>query len=358
MRFEVTYEVTFGALTSTPGASYYSAYTNTLTVAGEGDCVGSHGSVVSGNLVGELVQCGGASHYQNLAYVNITLPVGCDVVAFNAAYSLGSPAAGRTSVYEFDGSSEAVSHNSPLSSPTGGFVDWSPPSWGDVVGATNIGFVVANGAFGTPGSSAFDFIAFTCSFTGATPTPRQIISQAATPTATSTGASVPDTLPTVIPTWTPDSVCPVGANPFGWGYVTPDPLWYLQCGQCIKVPPTLYPTYAPDSAGGGQYNFNHRCAVVIPPNIGDVNPRGDPKTFLMPGLDLGDPECIVFEAWTVSFLDDIVGIEDVGLPQISVCMYPVTFGNLVIFGYLIPLDEILGSLVGFQLLRWLFFRSG
>lgn len=191
-----------------------------------------------------------------------------------------------------------------------------------------------------------------------TPTPRQIISQANTPTMTPTGAVISDTLPTHVPSWTPDAVCPSGANPYGWGRITPDPLWIMQCAQCVHIARTPYPTYAPDSSGSGTYNFYNRCTVVVPQSVGNVNPRGDPKTFYLPGMDLSEPECLTFQEWTVSFLDPVIGIEDVGLPEISICIISVTFGNIVFFGYIIPVDEILGTIVGMRVLFWFFFGRG
>lgn len=191
-----------------------------------------------------------------------------------------------------------------------------------------------------------------------TPTPRQIISQANTPTMTPTGAVISDTLPTHVPTWTPDAECASGANPYGWGRVTPDPLWIMQCAQCVHIARTPYPTYAPDSSGSGTYNFYNRCTAVVPASVGNVDPRGDPKTFYIPGMDLSEPECLTFQEWTVSFLDPVIGIEDVGLPEISICIISVTFGNIVFFGYIIPVDEILGTIVGMRVLFWFFFGRG
>jgi hypothetical protein len=159
---DICFVVTFGG--SLPSGCYeWDSYTLTLsaTVTDEGDCAGTHGTVSGGNLNGTPISCGGAGLNQNIAFLNITLPIGCDVVSWNAPYILGSPTAARTSVYNWIGTTWDKSHNSPLN--TTGTFDWEPPTWNEVSGATNLGFAAANGSVGgTPGSAAFDYVEFLC----------------------------------------------------------------------------------------------------------------------------------------------------------------------------------------------------
>jgi hypothetical protein len=84
--------------------------------------------------------------------------------------------------------------------------------------------------------------------------PAQVLADTPTP--------VPGYVPTILPGISEEDQtfeCPVG-NPEGYGYVTPSPLWMLQCGHCLSenqpyVTPTPAYTPQPTPLPGNQYAY-------------------------------------------------------------------------------------------------------
>ncbi len=162
----VDFAISFGDSTPTGYFEWTDYILSSASIPGtpEGDCTGAYGHLSGGNLNGDSVQCGGTDLYQDRAYIDVTLPLGCDVTEWSAPYSLETDVVpGVTNVYNWVGSTVDNSTNTPLSA-TSGFVGWSPGTWNEVSGATHMLWAVATAQYTTPpGNAAYDYIHFTCS---------------------------------------------------------------------------------------------------------------------------------------------------------------------------------------------------
>lgn len=112
------------------------------------------------------------------------------------------------------------------------------------------------------------------------------------------------------------------------------------------------PTPTSDGSWGG----------YIPPGYCDViHPRGSPAfdgnpgwgaapgMFEAPSFTISEPVCNAIEPYTFE-LDDY-GFTSVEWPGVELCLIPIGFGNMVIFGITINIDIIMGSMAGLAVLR-------
>lgn len=186
-----------------------------------------------------------------------------------------------------------------------------------------------------------------------TSTPREIISNVNTPTVTPTANQIDSSLPTLVPTPTQAYNCPAYGNPWGYGYITPDPRWELVCGSCIQG--GNMPTVTPDggSCSGSSCSFQNPCAAILTGSTGpldEIPGMGTPGTLQVPGLTLGDPECMGWDEWEISWLTPVFGFSSVGLPAMQICAIPFSFGDLSFFGYTLDVDWLLATVWIFRLL--------